>query len=321
MPPHIYTEGLPEAPTPVPAWGTLPLDIYLLEQWESPNPDTPNESPDQRRKRLVSQWLKLGTIGREPYYDRTRKESQSYSPAHPTQHQIDMILRPLRPESLRRYAAGYRGWAGAEGMWIRTRYGPDSEDAHRALWDKYVEICQVVGPESLILDDQELFGHGDGGDGDAAVARVLELFPERVANYCVPEDVEAREAELAWFLREMHEYDEGDDDDAEVCPQRDGDLSAEEEMCERYWMYHAACVVTHVFIEDREAQEGKGVLHVFLDDCGNVVRRMRVDSTQVDNFDGAWFEGSWKEGWVELGAGELGMAYLPGGVRGPPYTL
>lgn len=30
MPPHIYTEGLPEQPLPVPEWGHLPLDIYLL---------------------------------------------------------------------------------------------------------------------------------------------------------------------------------------------------------------------------------------------------------------------------------------------------
>lgn len=84
MPPHIYTEGLPEEPTPVPAWGALPLDLYLLvcnsspdvscaiklinifqEQWDIPYPDSPNELPDQRRKRLVRQWLNLGTMGRE----------------------------------------------------------------------------------------------------------------------------------------------------------------------------------------------------------------------------------------------------------------
>jgi hypothetical protein len=70
MPSHIYTEGLPEAPTPVPAWGSLPLGIYLLsvyfflkpvtfpaisklkrahisqEQWATPHPDLPDELPD-----------------------------------------------------------------------------------------------------------------------------------------------------------------------------------------------------------------------------------------------------------------------------------
>lgn len=30
MSPHIYTEGLPEEQTPVPSWGALPLNLYLL---------------------------------------------------------------------------------------------------------------------------------------------------------------------------------------------------------------------------------------------------------------------------------------------------
>ena len=84
MPPHIYTEGLPEEPTPIPAWGALPLDLYLLvctfspnvpctvkliniskEQWDNPYPDSPNELSNQRRERLVRQWLNIGTMGRE----------------------------------------------------------------------------------------------------------------------------------------------------------------------------------------------------------------------------------------------------------------
>jgi hypothetical protein len=57
-------------------------------------------------------------------------------------------------------------------------------------------------------------------------------------------------------------------------------------------MYHAACVVAHAFIEDAEAQGGGGVLHMFLDDCGKVIRQIRVDPNEVNNFDGTWFEGS-----------------------------
>jgi hypothetical protein len=88
MPPHIYTEGLPEEPTPIPAWGALPLDLYLLvctfspnvpctvkliniskEQWDTPYPDSPNELSNQRRERLVRQWLNIGTMGREVSFD------------------------------------------------------------------------------------------------------------------------------------------------------------------------------------------------------------------------------------------------------------
>lgn len=54
---------------------------------------------------------------------------------------------------------------------------------------------------------------------------------------------------------------------------------------------HNACGDSCVY-EDAEAQGGGGALHVFLDDCGNVIRQMRVVSNEVDNFDGAWSEGS-----------------------------
>ncbi|THC87652.1 hypothetical protein EYZ11_012904 [Aspergillus tanneri] len=55
-------------------------------------------------------------------------------PAH--KQQIDAILRALRLESLPRYAAGYKAWTGAEGMWIRPSYNADNEEAHQALWNK-----------------------------------------------------------------------------------------------------------------------------------------------------------------------------------------
>jgi hypothetical protein len=190
-------------------------------------------------------------------------------------------------------------------MWIRTNYDAENEEAHQMLWDEYVDISQVIGPDSLVLEDEGLFANAD-------IACVLERFPERVTNYSALEDVEWREKEMTDFLR-MREEAEGETADTR---EKESSLSSDD-LCKTYWMYHAACVVTHAFIEDAEAQGGGGVLHVFFDDCGNVVRQMRVVSDEVDNFDGAWSEGSWKEGWVY--PGELGPAYLPGGVRGPPY--
>lgn len=100
MPPHIYTEGLPEEPTPVPAWGALPLDLYLLvctfspnvpctvklinvfqEQWDTPYPDSLNELSDQRRERLIRQWLNIGTMGREVSFDCHLFAALSYLPS------------------------------------------------------------------------------------------------------------------------------------------------------------------------------------------------------------------------------------------------
>lgn len=61
MPLRIIENNLPE---PVP-WGALSLDIYLLSEWETPNPAQPTESSFDRRRRLVRQFLALGLEGRE----------------------------------------------------------------------------------------------------------------------------------------------------------------------------------------------------------------------------------------------------------------
>jgi hypothetical protein len=61
----------------------------------------------------------------------------------------------------------------------------------------------------------------------------------------------------------------------------------------KYSRFHAACVVTHVFVEDEEALDGAGLLHVFLDHRGNVLRQWRVEEGGGDDcFDGCWAEGS-----------------------------
>ncbi|RDW93962.1 uncharacterized protein DSM5745_01284 [Aspergillus mulundensis] len=246
-------------------------------------------------------------------------------PPTPTDAQIDGILRPARPEALRPYAA-YTGSLD-EGLYLRLCYNTAKEEAHEAVWAGNL-AHGFVGPDGLIFDDGDIFG-AEGMD----LARFLEIFPERVASVGGVEHVEGRESALEECLRGIEEYggDGGDGD----CQARG---TGEEEYSDgvkrylaerrrrdpllRYWEYHAACVVTHLFIEDAETLEGKGLLHVFLDDIGNVVRQWRTDETSSEDFD---FDGSWKEGvWrgeFEMGRGVLGDAYRDGGIRGPPYEL
>ncbi|KAF7125329.1 hypothetical protein CNMCM5793_001507 [Aspergillus hiratsukae] len=185
MPIYIYTEcdyeecG-DEIVPPMPEWGSLPLDIYLLEQWDAPHPE--NETPDERRRRLVRQFVGLGVPGREPYHQRARS-----APLQPTESQIETILRPLRPDSLRRYA-GYSG-SEEEGLWLRTCYDPEKEATHKALFKKFVHHQDAVGYHSLVLDDKELFA-------DLDVAGFLEIFPERVTNERDISIVEKREKKV-----------------------------------------------------------------------------------------------------------------------------
>jgi hypothetical protein len=129
---------------------------------------------------------------------------------------------------------------------------------------------------------------------------------------------------LAFAERELRKVFEEwfDDEEKESIFERERELTAQgrgEEVARGYWSYQAHCVVAHFFIEDALAQTGQGLLHVFVDDCGNLVRKKRAKPDEVDNFHGAWLEGHWKEGWAcDPDGGELGAAYLPRGVRGPP---
>lgn len=145
-----------------------------------------------------------------------------------------------------------------------------------------------------MLDDESIFGGLD-------LAAALEIFPERVTNEAV--DIELKEQSL----REAVKYaKEGHSD---------------ENPLERYALYQANCVVTHLYVEDEVAVNGGGLLHVFLDDCGNVVRQWRVKNDgSEDNYDGAWHEDLWKEAFAS-DWGEVGPAYHENGSRGPPYTI
>ncbi|CBF69368.1 predicted protein [Aspergillus nidulans FGSC A4] len=292
-----------EAPPPPPL-GSLPLEKYILSQWDSVRPAPAgaypapiSETPSERRTRLIRQFLELGSQGREPY----NTQSQSEKESRPTLAQIDTILRPLRPEQLRPYA-DYTGSLD-EGLYLRLCYDDSKEEAHKAVWAGNLDVA-FVGPDGIILDDREIFGQC------SSFSDALGVFPERVTNGGGVGHVQARERALREALsQEQGEEDEGQGDEGEG-----GNLV-------RYAAYHAACVVTHLFVEDEEALNGTGLLHIFLDDCGNVVRQWRTDNEGGDyDFDGTWKEGVWREDFY-AGRGELGPAYRAGGIRGPPYSV
>ncbi|CAG7964578.1 unnamed protein product [Penicillium nalgiovense] len=97
--------------------------------------------------------------------------------------------------------------------------------------------------------EREIFAGAD-------LARALEVFPERVTNEDSDIYFKRRDTALGEVLADSDVEDKGD-------LERDVGL---------YGIYHSYCVVTHPFIEDEEALDDGGLLHVSLDDCGNVVR-------------------------------------------------
>lgn len=245
------------------------------------------------------------------YYYRTLAERPEYSPIYPTEAQIDAI-RPLRPESLRCLTP----FASSEGgLWVLTCYEKELEQAHKALWHDCALKRQTLGNECPVLKDEALL-QGISIDG------LLDIFPERVTDPCGDPSDRIDLAEEA--LSPLRQRDDDDGDDADEAEEKELFLKLtrhefQQEMCRRrYAGYHSSCIKAHVFIEDKHAQTGGGVLHVFLDDYGNVVRQVREHPEWLDNYSGSWMGLFYDElpGYVD---GEVGSAYLPGGVRGPPY--
>lgn len=213
-------------------------------------------------------------------------------------------VTPLRPQSLRPYA-DYSG-SYAEGLWLRLCY--DNEESYQDLWQGNETNCTWVGDDVMVFNEKEIF---DGAD----LARALEIFPERVTNASGLAHVQRREAALAEILEEQKPENANPELDR-LGTERTG----LRDPLRKYWSYHVACVVTHVFVDDDdEALETGCPLHVFLDDCGNVVRQWRVEEGDDSDFDGTRKAGNFKEAFLVMG--ELGPQYLSGGSPGPPYEF
>ncbi|KAJ5120527.1 uncharacterized protein N7515_009915 [Penicillium bovifimosum] len=231
------------------------------------------------------------------------------SPPIPTEAQIDEILRPIRPEALRTYACNT---CAEKGLWLRLCY--TDEEAHNSLWADN-EDAEWVTYDGVVLDDESIFGGLD-------LQGALEILPERVTNEAL--DIERRDNELREILAAQRESPDpsaenySDELKEELARRK---TERDENPLLRYGLYHAECVVTHIYVEDEVVINGGGVLHVFLDDRGNVVRQWRVQNDgSEDNYDGAWFERLWKDNF-SYAFGEIGPAYHEGGSRGPSYTL
>lgn len=195
------------------------------------------------------------------------------------------------------------------GVWIGMCYDKDKEESHRSLWEDFITDHQAIDPDGIVLEDPILSG--------MEIASILEILPERVIYNSSLWNTEWHEKVLAELEKENAE-DRTDPSEATDWEHGTPEYlrTITKGLCHPY---HAACVVSHIMIEDKATLDGEGVLQVFLDDCGNVVSQLRGSALEVDNFDGSWFEGNWV-GCLEYG-GEVGPAYLPGGSRGPPYRL
>ncbi|CAG7959384.1 unnamed protein product [Penicillium olsonii] len=254
------------------------------------NPQIPTWGETSLDLFLLSEWDKHHPDpydSKESTTDRRRRLLRQFLALGCEGREIDDILRPIRPEVLRVYGNN----TGSDvGCWLRLCY--TNQEGHDTLWSANKDT-EWVSEGAVVLDDESIFG---GLDLTAA----LEIFPERVANE--PVNFDSREESLKAAIEETKEG------------------GWDEEPLEAYVYYQTDCVVTHMFVEDEVAVNGGGLLHVFLDDRGNVVRQWRVDEGEDEMYDGSWFERVWK-GDFEAERGEVGPAYREGERVILPNTL
>lgn len=179
-----------------PAWGSLPVEQYILQNW---NADSPQPVADQRDA-LVKAFINEDVIG---------PEYQSITHV-PTQQEINTILKPWRPQKIRAIAAKHLSisWPDFknEGFCVlRTWYqGGEEADAKLEQWFGYDELkglSEVEIEETLldrdrqggdkmkmkpknrwwmVLDDKDMFDVEDENNDDDWLD-VYKILPELAA--------------------------------------------------------------------------------------------------------------------------------------------
>lgn len=318
-----------------PPWGALPVEQFLIvratlinselaltccqRNWEQ----YPNLPAPERRQQLVQDFLRLDVIPRE--WDAVRSPQDVPVPLDirvPTEDEIEAILRPWRPMSVRSVAAYI--WASdgmdfADSVWIRTHYDAGQEDAWNSLLlespggDLFNEWMTV--PQGL--SEADMFA-SDGLTPEEAWLRALLYLPEF-----------ASKESIAAYDRHPPGIDDVDEDLDELRAQaRDelqnsgppkprrpeecytGDYEATERL--QYCFLQRSVVIV-----DAEAFETGKVCVLALDVRGNVVRWMRLVPEEIQSeLDTYAHEGMFQDaGWLNEveGVSGVGVKYHPDG--------
>ena len=222
----------------------------------------------------------------------------------PTEEQIARIIAPLQTHRERNLSADLRRRKPPR-AWLRTCYDVDTDAAHRTLHSRAgpQTLLARLGNEAAILDNAVLYDFGDGKWNQVfeRVPALLSGQPDRGAIRRAKRDA-------------LHDAE----DEADVYG--DGTGSSEEVEGGPDWSYvQVVSKVGFLFIADREAMRTGQVLLAWYDDCGRLVKQVRVEPEKVREV----LEGDRSGLLYDIDSGlwasaEAGPAYVRGGPCGPP---
>ncbi|TKA29601.1 hypothetical protein B0A50_03615 [Salinomyces thailandicus] len=326
-----------------PAWGTLPLDWFMIDNWEAETSVTDEE----QRANLISRFATAGSKVRVRYAERTAEDTEVPTP---TEDQISNILQPSRSTVLRHVAQQLNEYSGPmDFVWLRTDY--DHEEQHQAFVDSIdlpeVEFYEHLSYEGKILADRRYYDFGIN-----QWQQVFSCLPEILRTksaYDVLSLHDRRRELLARMIgmpddprpatRPSRQFEPGslparrrallDEEEPD-----DGELQAViSEYYHRYLepdnellqnvvsRYHHRYASRFLLVEDAETftTEPNRFDAMWLDDRGNVIRNNRLTAQDVCYYISIVGEGMGPEDYTFMEA-TVGPKYAPGGEYAPPFV-
>ncbi|KAI6766021.1 hypothetical protein HG530_007091 [Fusarium avenaceum] len=283
-----------------PAWGSLPVEKYLLARWDSAS----TLSVTHQRDQLVQAFLKEDDVS--PFTSTFSDASLSAD----IQNLIDTVLVPWRPQKLRRIAEKYaRDMAFDSIVVLRTYYGGvgDEDRMTRWVYDAAESFEDSNPGQNLfgdledhwwhVLDDASLFDTGSG-DWQSVYNALPELATPALQRNFNQHVVDSVKEEMLAIL-ETREPEEEDYEDAAS--------SAAVQGC---WL----------LVLDEEAFKDEEMLLIFRDMKGDVIRQISIKPDEVENLPHYRLRGSIRESgyWTDAvvakkykSRGEVMRAVLP----------
>ncbi|OQE61119.1 hypothetical protein PENNAL_c0293G01593 [Penicillium nalgiovense] len=148
----------------IPPWGTLPIEQYLIKNWNHFSID----APSQQRQRLIQRFLER---------DKTTEEflfSDELPPRMPTSEEIGLILHPWRSDDVIRRKAYYLTKDSVL-VFLRTHYDPE-DDGKMNEWVYETDLFEENSWWAC-LNEPRLFNFGSDWQ------RVYEIMPEGADGY------------------------------------------------------------------------------------------------------------------------------------------
>ncbi|MCJ1384751.1 hypothetical protein MMC17_007869 [Xylographa soralifera] len=275
-------------------------DLFLLDRW-----DYSSVLPlAEQRASIFAEFVRMGSRGRQTFEDHIRAQG-AFRPGSSLSSADQALLASVRPSSERMISAP---------SWLRTYYrdhdGNSTDAAHEALKKSTEEFYQPH-PEGMthVLDDAMLYDYGPE-DWQRIFTRIPELLFEKNFTADYYEQRKARAVEAA--------IEADEEEDAEL--EEQGYTKSEDGLhwSEMFQGVQHASAVGEIWIADEEAINSGKLLMAWFDDCGRVIRWVRMPGEDIDGMLGRIFEvsdnehGAWR-------VAEVGPDYDWDGICGPPY--